>query len=364
MSHRAPASLFATPGAVRAQALAIVALVQLGVAAVLSGVTAAPVTTVAGDVTVAYAAHPAVPTPVPAARPRVAPDDLSAAAIRPAPKPAARPVPKVNQRLGKRYVPEGTGMWTYEWDRTEGGDAAKVVSRARMVGLTHLYVRTGTRQGGFDGGPMLRRLLPATAGTGIRVIAWDFPQLANPVADARRLAAAARFTVPGAPRVAAVAPDIETGSEGTKLSSQRVAVYLSTLRKLLPNDVSIIGVMPWPSEKRAANYPYGQVARFSDALAPMAYWVNRDPATVVSQTMLRLRQFRKPVLPIGQAYDPRIDVPTLRWGAPSRGQVAAFLGTARRLGAPSASLWVWQFAKLDHWRALQAARGLYVGAAG
>jgi hypothetical protein len=359
VSHRRPASVLATPGAVRAQALAILALLQIGVAAALSGAT--PVAAVLGtDPGSAAARRPVVRTTPPDARTIVA-DELSAALLPPvAAQPAPAPVPAApNPKLGKRYVPEGTGMWTYQWSETEGGNAAKIMSRARIVGLTHLYVRTGTRQGGFDGGPMLRKLLPATKGTNVKVIAWDFPQLANPVADAKRLAAAARFTVPGAPRVAAVAPDIETGAEGTKLSSQRVAVYMSTLRKLLPNDVSIIGVVPWPSEKRAAKYPYGQVARFSDALAPMAYWVNRDPATVVAQTMHRLRQFKKPVMPIGQAYDPRIDVPTLRWGAPSRGQVAAFLGTARRLGAPSASLWVWQFAKLDHWKALQAARGMY-----
>jgi hypothetical protein len=356
VSRRAP--LLTTPGAIRAQALFIIALLQVGIAAALSGFTATPAVTT-NDVTIAFAEHPAVMTPA-VARRVIAPDELSAALRPPAPpKPAPKPAPKPNPKLGKRYVPEGTGMWTYEWGQTEGGNAAKVVSRARMVGLTHLYVRTGTRQGGFDGGPMLRRLLPATKGTNIRVIAWDFPQLRNPTADAKRLAAAARFTVPGAPRVAAVAPDIETGAEGTHLSNIRVAVYLSTLRKLLPDDVSIIGVIPWPSEKRAMRYPYGQVARFSDALAPMAYWVNRDPATVAAQTMHRLRQFKKPVMPIGQAYDPRIDVPSLRWGPPSRGQVAAFLGTARTLGAPSASLWVWQFANLNQWKALQAARPLY-----
>jgi hypothetical protein len=228
-----------------------------------------------------------------------------------------------------------------------------------MVGLTHLFVRTGTRQGGFDGGPMLRELLPATEGTGIKVVAWDFPQLKNPVADARRLAAAATFRVPGAPRVAAVAPDIETGAEGTKLTARAVETYLATLRKLLPADVAIIGVTPWPSEKRAGHYPYGSVTRYSDAVAPMAYWVNRDPGTVTAQTMKRLAVFGKPVLPIGQAYDPRIDVPSLRWGAPSKAQVDEFFTTAARYGAPGASLWVWQFAKLDHWKALKAAQRLY-----
>ncbi|MDQ1712123.1 MAG: hypothetical protein QOE45_1573 [Frankiaceae bacterium] len=357
VSHRFVTRLLATPAALRAQALAIVVLVEIGLAAATGGATQVPAAL--PDTAATFVDHRPLPPRQPDVRTFV-PDELSAALLPPAPpKPAPVPRPKPNPKLGKRWVPEGTGMWTYQWDKTEGGNAARIVSRAREVGLTHLYVRTGTRKGGFDGGPALRRLLPATRGTGIRVIAWDFPQLADPAADARRLAAAASFTVPGAPRVAAVAPDIETGAEGTRLTDVRVAIYLSTLRRLLPKEVSIIGVIPWPSEKRAGKYPYGQVAKYSDALAPMAYWVNRDPATVVTQTMYRLRQFRKPILPIGQAYDPRIDVPNLPWGAPSRGQVAAFLGTARKLGAPAASLWVWQFADLDHWRALQAAKALY-----
>jgi hypothetical protein len=362
VSHRqGPARLLATPGALRAQALVLVAVFQVGLSAALGGaattaarpapaVLAGSVVTVAprpvtGAVKDAQSALAGVVT-----TPRAVPRPAAKAPARAAAKPAART---------PRWLPTGTGMWTYQWGETEGGDARKIVARAKSAGLTHLYVRTGTRQGGFDGGPVLKRLLPATKGTNVRVIAWDFPQLANPTADARRLAAAARFTVKGAPRVAAVAPDIETGAEGTQLSAARVTSYLRSLRYLLPHDVAIIGVVPWPSEKRIGKYPYAKVAQWSDALAPMAYWVNRDPGTVAGQSMKRLGVYRKPVMPIGQAYDPRIDVPSLRWGSPSRADVAEFLNTVQRWGARSASLWVWQFASRDHWTALTAARSLY-----
>lgn len=354
-SHRGPARLLATSGALRAQALAIVALLNIGVVAAASAPPAPPA---AVDLAASFSGSPLTHALVAPATPGPASTKTPAPSVRtsPAPRPTKA---KPSAAKPKRYVPTGTGMWTYLWDETEGGNARRIVSRARMVGLSHIYVRTGTRKGGFDAAPQLRQLLPATKGTGIQVIAWDFPQLANPVADARRLAKAAWFRVPGAPRIMSVAPDIETGAEGTKLSTGAVDTYMRTLRRLLPSDVSIIGVVPWPSEKRIGRYPFGTVAKYSDAVAPMAYWVNRDPATVVSQSIKRLAVFGKPILPIGQAYDPRIDVPTLKWGAPSRKQVDAFLGTAAKLGAPSASLWVWQFASLDHWKSLQAARGLY-----
>jgi hypothetical protein len=370
VSHRrGPARLVTTPAALRAQALVIVAMLQVGVAAALGGASApaaAPAPRM--DLAVSFAERPVTGALTDAETlltgagpavlgPRFLPPTSPPLSALAAPAPAPAPAPKP----GKRYVPQGTGMWTYQWAETEGGSAKKIVAKARAAGLSHLYVRTGTRQGGFDGGPVLKKLLPATKGTGIAVIAWDFPQLVHPVADAHRLAAAARYTVKGAPRVAAVAPDIETGAEGTRLSGARVLTYMKTLRSLLPKDVSIVGVVPWPSEHRVGKYPYAKVAAYSDAIAPMAYWVNRDPATVARQTMQRLAVFRKPVVPIGQAYDPRIDVPSLRWGSPSRGDVAAFLRTAHKYGAPSASLWVWQFASREHWKAITSARTLYTG---
>ena len=363
-SHRAPVRLLSTSAALRAQALAILAVLQLGVVAAASAPSSErppAVVDVAMSVAerplteallVAPSAEPALPTrtQTPFRRRPAAPAAPQVAA-------AAPIAPQLTP--GKRYIPTGTGMWTYQWGETEGGNARRIVERAQAVGLTHIYVRTGTRAGGFDAQKQLTQLLPATQGTGIQIIAWDFPMLHNPVADARRLADAAKFRVPGAPRIMAVAPDIETGSEGTKLSAKNVDLYMRTLRVSLPKDVSIIGVVPWPSEKRTARYPFGTVAKYSDAVAPMAYWVNRDPATVVNQSMKRLAVFRKPVLPIGQAYDPRIDVPTLKWGPPNRAQMDAFFTTAAKNNAPSVSLWVWQFASAEQWKALEASRDLY-----
>lgn len=350
--------MLSTPAALRAQALAILAVLQLGVVAAAS--------TPEGE-SRPDAVEVASAFERPISEALVAPGTPSAATTTKTPTPTVRRSPQpspskpatAKPTVNARYVPQGTGMWLYQWDETEGGDARRIVHRARLTGLSHLYVRTGTRKGGFDAAAQLRALLPATKGTNVQVIAWDFPQLKNPVSDARRLAAAANFRVPGAPRIMAVAPDIETGAEGTKLSGHAVDTYLKTLRRLLPNDVSIIGTVPWPSEKRLGKFPFDVVAKWSDAVAPMAYWINRDPATVVRQSMQRLGRYGKPVLPIGQAYDPRIDVPTLKWGPPNRAQMDAFFRTADAQGARSVSLWVWQFASPDQWRALSAARSRY-----
>jgi hypothetical protein len=294
-------------------------------------------------------------------------------AVTPSPAPVTKAVPKpaANKIVAKavvhkakpapvkRWLPTGTGMWLHDYERSEGGSGKAVVARARAAGLSHLFVQTGSTRKGSIAGPTLRSILPATKGTGIRVIAWDFPKLHDPEADARRLAAAARFRCGGCPRVAAVAPDVETPAEGTKLTTSRVIRYYDELRRRLPRDVAVLATVPWPSEKRVGRYPYASTARRADAVLPMAYWYNRSPAIVTATSMTYLRQFRRPVMPVGQGYDGRLDAPYLA-ADPSPGKsVQSFLLTARRYGARSVSLWSWQTTGGQQWTALRKARPLY-----
>lgn len=272
-------------------------------------------------------------------------------AVRPAARPAVRPV--------MRWLPTGTGMWLHDFRRSEGGNAARVVARARHTGLSTLYVRTGSTHDGWTGAPVLGALLPRTRGTVVKVVAWDFPELKDPVADARRMARAAWFSCPGCPRVAAVAPDVETASEGTRIGDARVALYYATLRRLLPAHTAILATVPWPSSHRVGRYPYARTAVFADALLPMAYWYNNSPADVTTKTMGFLLRYGRPVMPVGQGYDGRLDAPYLPADpAPGR-SVDAFLRTARAHGARSVSLWSWQTTGGQQWSALAHGHALF-----
>jgi hypothetical protein len=346
--------------AVRLEALVIASLILTGVTVVVATEPSGhPPAGNAGVFTSRTASAPHIDAGLSAlGRPGAEVAESRPAAKAPAPaKPAAaRPA------AGKRWLPTGTGMWTYLWQETEGGNAQAVVRKAQAMGLSHLYVRTGTRKGGFDGGPVLRRLLPAAKATDLKVIAWDFPQLKHPLLDARRLARAAWYDAdpgPGTLRVAAVAPDIETGAEGTRLSTAAIEAYYTELRRRLPSTTAILATVPWPSEHRLGRYPFAQTARHADAIVPMAYWINRDPITVTRQTMQRLKRYGKPVMPAGQAYDPRIDVPSLKIGAPSKAQVDAFFRWSRGEGAQAASLWVWNTANSQHWAAIKQASRMF-----
>ncbi|HVM27688.1 MAG TPA: hypothetical protein VM433_08450 [Mycobacteriales bacterium] len=284
------------------------------------------------------ARHEARPAPPDLALPSPAAPPAPTAAV-----PLAQPAPEpVVEPPAARWLPTGTGMWLHDWVRSEGGEPAAVVARAQASGLSHLYVQTGSSRKGWIGDEVLGQLLPATTGTGIKVIAWDFPKLIDPEADARRMAYAAWVQVPGAPRVAAVAPDVETAAEGTHLSADAVSRYYATLRAELPPHVAVLATVPWPSEKRTGFYPYAETAVHSDAFVPMAYWYNRDPEVVTATSMQWLAQYGLPVMPAGQGYDGRIDAPHLPEDPDPAGSVQAFVDAARAGGARSISLWSWQ----------------------
>ncbi|MEO6713085.1 MAG: hypothetical protein ABIM89_06615, partial [Mycobacteriales bacterium] len=178
----------------------------------------------------------------------------------------------------------------------------------------------------------------------------------DPLADAARLAAAAHYSAgPGMPRVAAVAPDIETRAEGTRLTVGAVVVYYRELRRLLPANVAILATVPWPSEKRVGKYPYAVTAQYADAFVPMAYWFNRSPAAVTQQSIRYLERFGRPVMPAGMAYDPDVDAPWMHLATPKAKDLTAFAAAARNAGATAISFWAWQTATPDHWQGIRAA---------
>ncbi len=336
---------------VREVSLCLAAVLLVGLAASQQTPAPAPAALVAVEVAPAPAATASSPMPNPRPAPELADrlvDLAPAPAPRPAP-PAAQPPPP---EPVDRWLPSGTGMWLHEWRQSEQGHAPEVVARARRSGLSHLYVQTGSSKKGWIGEEVLSQLLPATKGTGIEVIAWDFPKLDDPEADARRLARAAFWHRDGVPMVAAVAPDVETAAEGTAVTPERVRRYYTELRKVLPRRTAILATVPWPSEKRVKKYPYATTAPFADAIVPMAYWYNRDPGQVTATSMSYLKRFGKPVMPVGQGYDGRLDAPYLLADPDPGGSVQAFVDAAHRGGARSLSLWSWQTTGAAQWAVL------------
>jgi hypothetical protein len=279
-------------------------------------------------------------TPRPPWRPRVvvAEKDL------PAPLPALRRTPSLAALRGK-------GMWIYQWEATERGSAAAVVRRAVASGLTQIWVRTGSSRQGFYAAPELRALLPLAHRAGLRVVAWDFPYLYDPVLDAQRAAATLSFAAPGGDRIDAFSPDVESVSEGTQATVRRLRVYLALVQRAV-GDRPLVSTVPHANDHWWRTYDYRTQVPYVDAFAVMSYWGCVEPGRDAAQSITRLAPLGRPLHLIGQAFD--MGPYGGRVGDPTGREVWRFADVARRHGVLGASLYVWQYATADQFRALGA----------
>jgi hypothetical protein len=225
------------------------------------------------------------------------------------------------------YPLSGKGVWVTNFAETPV-DVPALVAKAEAAGLRNLWVRTGGKQG-YYGDRFLPELVPAAHAVGLAVVAWDFPYLSDPVADADR---ARRAFADG---VDAFAPDVETNAEGTYATAARVDLYLSLVRQYA-GDRPIAATVPRPTPQRRKSFPYKAFVPYADLFVPMVYWSCHEPGELVKQSLRELGALL-PVHPVGQGYD--MGEEGGRRGVPSRAETWRFLDVAKRGGAVGASLW-------------------------
>jgi hypothetical protein len=243
-------------------------------------------------------------------------------------------------------------MWIYEPDKTEGGDPRAIVAKAKAAGLSHLYVRTGSTWDGFYAGPFLDRLLPVAHAAGIRVYAWDFPYLDDVPGDIERALRAIRHATPGGHRVDGYVADIELRSMGVNIFPHTAQAFGAGLRRAVGPNYPLIACVPRPSPQ-IVHYPFADVVASFDAVAPMVYWMHRDPAEDIAGALRDLARFGKPIIPVGQAYDARAEGGPA--GVPPRDQLLRFMQAGDELGASGVSWWSWQHADQQAWDAIRDA---------
>ena len=262
----------------------------------------------------------------------LAPPAVAESAL-PAPVPVRHKASDLGAVLGK-------GLWATPFGKAPL-DVDALVASARRSHVRSIWVRTGGTRQGYYGNQFLSPLIAKAHAQGIKVIAWDFPFLSDPVADAHRAQQALKAGVDG------FSPDVETAAEGTRLTSRRLRLYLSLVR-MYAGERPVIATVPRPSSARAS-YPYSVFPTYADVFAPMVYWSCLEPGAVVQQSLRKLRALL-PVAPIGQGYD--MGAEGGRRGTPSRLETLRFLDAARRAGAIGASLWTVEEAGPQQLRAL------------
>lgn len=265
-------------------------------------------------------------------------------------------IDSANATVGKRpsvteLLPYGKGMWIWQPEKTEGGDVAAMVAKAKAAGLTHLYVRTGSTWDGFNGGAFLDQIVPAAHAAGLLVYGWDFPRLLSPADDVARAKAAVDHRTPGKQHIDGFAADIETPSEGTAISGPAATEYGQRLRDAVGTSFPLIATVPRPSP--FFSYPYAEVVASFDAIAPMVYWLNRQPDADVAGALHDLAPYGKPIFPVGQAFDGRPEGG--RPGVPPPDEIWKFMRFGLANGAQGVSFWSWQGADQRAWNAISEA---------
>jgi hypothetical protein len=264
--------------------------------------------------------------------------------------PAA--VPALAPAAPTKWLPSGKGMWIYEPAKTEGGNVAAIVAKAKATGLTHLWVRMGSAWDGFNVAPFLDKLLPAAHAADIKVIGWDFPKLDPMDPDIARATSMIRYRTPSGDKVDAFSPDIESPAEGTRLTPENARRYGERLREAAGADYPLIVTVPRPAKERP-NHPYADIVAGYDAIAPMVYWLDRQPDSDVAGALQYLAKFGKPIYPVGQAYDGSPEGG--RKGVPPPEELFRFMRFAQNNGAAGVSFWSWQAANQPAWDAVRVA---------
>jgi hypothetical protein len=110
--------------------------------------------------------------------------------------------------------------------------------------------------------------------------------------------------------------------------------------------------VPRPAKERPT-HPYNEIVAGYDAIAPMIYWLDRQPDTDVAGAMQYLSKYNVPIYPVGQAYDGSPEGG--RKGVPPPDELWRFMRFAEKHGAAGVSFWSWQAADQRAWNAVKEA---------
>jgi hypothetical protein len=228
---------------------------------------------------------------------------------------------------------DGSGMWIWQLEETEGGDVDRVVARAREASLAFVVVKAahGTKAWPqFD-----RALVDALHAGGLRVCAYQRALGRSPGREARVLARAAGL---GAD---CLVIDAEAEYEGRAAQAR---TYVRALRDVV-GDAFPVGLTSFPFADLHRAFPYEVFLgpRGAQVNLPQMYWglIGTTVAETFRRTWASNARFGRPLRPIGQAF-----------GRPRRAALDAFRRLAAAHGAAGVSWWAWQHAGPGHWAAV------------
>jgi len=227
---------------------------------------------------------------------------------------------------------EGSGVWVNLWNYPKN-DIEGYCQKLYGNGIRNLFIQTSRSTTQAITQPVeLSQVIEACHKYHIRVIAWSFAELKNPIGDADKMIEAARFRTPSGDRLDGIAPNLENN-----LSKAAVETYSKHIRDAIGSGYPMMAVVYSPLNRApaVAMTPWKVLAKHYDVIAPMAYWNGRyqtvDAYTYTKQTVERVRQLTE---------KPDVEVHVIGDGMGTRAnEITEFIRACRDVGAQSASLY-------------------------
>lgn len=186
---------------------------------------------------------------------------------------------------------DGVGVWANLWNYPEA-DLDAYCLRLRDHGVGNVFIQTSRSTTPAIKEPeKLGALIDTCHRHNIRVIAWSYAELVDPVADAEKMIEAANFTSPEGGHIDGIAPNMEKN-----LEAWRVEKYTKHIRSRLGANYPMMAVVYSPLNRcfEVARIPWKLLAEHYDVIAPMVYWNSRyqkiEPYSYTLETVRRIRE--------------------------------------------------------------------------
>lgn len=265
--------------------------------------------------------------------------------------------------LWKRVA--GKGMWLTLGTIAQSAPDA-IVRAARRNGITNLYLEAAISPLGFHGRDSVGPLIDAAHRAHLTVIAWVYPYLYDVASDVALTRQVSAYRTPAGNAFNGIAADLERN-----FTPGSIRAYSQLIRAYLGPHYLLVGVTYPPQSD--PTYPYAEVARQYNVIAPMDYW--RQTRTNLgldyghmhygftysyryaadSIVQIRMQTGPVPVVPIGQTFDNygRLGMGPL---APSESEEKGFIAGSKKGGAVGVSFFQWMTAAEGEWRAIHDTR--------
>ncbi|HEY9711847.1 MAG TPA: hypothetical protein V6C72_00155 [Chroococcales cyanobacterium] len=193
---------------------------------------------------------------------------------------------------GPEGLADGPGVWVNMWNYPQVSDLEAYCLKLHNNGIRNLFIQTSRSNTEAITHPAeLGAIIEACHRYRIHVIAWSFAELANPVGDADKLVAAARFRSPNGQQLDSIAANLEKD-----LNKAKVETYSQRLRSELGPKYPMVAVVysPLNLAPQVALIPWKTLDHYYDVIAPMNYWNSKykklDPYDYTRSTIKRVRE--------------------------------------------------------------------------